>query len=296
MQDFLEPVALLQEKLSLWLRAVILHLPNLVVAILVLILFFSLAGFTQKIVSQLFKKIHWNGGLEILLTRVIRIAVILMGFIIFLNILSLDKAFFSLLAGVGVLGLALGFAFRDLAANFISGVFIAVNSPFKLGDTVDVGNATGKVVDIHMRDTVLLSSSGQRISVPNQEFLTTKIVNYSQNGSRRVEIKFGIGSGDKIDRAKELLLELITETQGVLTEPAPVVHYDEFGDSSIGMSCLFWVKYPGSDHLAIRDDIFLKIKLAADEKKFSMPNPITTLEFTDSTKKDLISLKSKSIP
>jgi small conductance mechanosensitive channel len=286
----LEPFILLQNKLILWTKLLILNLPNLLLAAVVITLFFLLASFAKSLMTKMFLRVHWPLSLELLLSQLVRVLIICLGFVIALNILKLDKAVFSVLAGVGVLGLALGFAFRDLASNFISGIFIAANSPFNIGDLIQVKDVTGKVITVRLRDTILENASGQRISVPNQEFMTNKIFNYNQKGHRRLVIEFGTGSGDDLEVIRRELLKIASEHNEVLQNPEPQVHFDTFGDSSIGISFTFWVNYPGTDHLKVRDDIFLKVKALVDTGRFTMPNPIHTLEWTPETWK-LLALK-----
>ena len=160
---------LLNEKLVNWGEMIIKLLPNIVIAAIVLVIGLYIAKFVKKITLKLVSKISSNVTLNNLFSSVVYFAFI--GIILFtvLSILNLDKAVTSILAGAGILGLALAFAFQDIAANFMSGIFISFRKPLKVGDIVQIKDYMGKVKMINLRDTVIETFQGKTVIIPNKE-------------------------------------------------------------------------------------------------------------------------------
>jgi len=112
-----------------------------------------------------------------------------------LSILKLNTAVTSILAGAGIIGLALAFAFQDIAANFISGIFISFRRPLRVGDIVKVKDYMGKVEEINLRDTILRTFQGQTVIIPNKEVFQNPIENFSRLGKRRIDLWIGVSYG-----------------------------------------------------------------------------------------------------
>ncbi len=275
-----EPIAQVTSKLESWLDAFIDMLPNMLVAILLFIAFLLLAKLIKKVVSKIFRKTSDNKAVESLLTTIIYYTVIGLGLFIILGILHLDRAVTSLLAGIGVLGLALGFAFQDIAANFIAGIILAFRKPFKIGDIVDLEDYMGKVSRTNLRATVILTFQGQEVYIPNKEVLSNPIVNYSALGERRIDLTVGVSYGDELEKVKELVLDTIKNLEGVIRQDDMIFTYSEFGDSSINFDIKFWIKYPGNvSFLDMRSNAIIGIKAAFDKSDITIPFPIRTLDF-----------------
>ncbi|MCJ7802657.1 MAG: mechanosensitive ion channel family protein, partial [Candidatus Marinimicrobia bacterium] len=147
-----EPIQTVVQKLEGWLDTFIGLIPNMAVTLLLLIIFFVLATFGSKLFRKLFSKASNNEALEHLFSTIIYGAIMSIGLFIMLGVLGLDKALNSLLAGIGVIGLALGFAFQDIAANFVSGIILAFRRPFKIGEIIEVKDIMGKVTRTGLRD------------------------------------------------------------------------------------------------------------------------------------------------
>jgi small conductance mechanosensitive channel len=272
------------EKLESWAEGAIKMIPNLFLSVLVFILFWLLSRWTYKIVRSLLKKTHVNINMEHLIANFCRILVLIIGFTVVLAILQLEKTVFSLLAGVGVVGLALGFAFQDLASNFISGLMLAIRSPIKINDVVEIKGLLGTVIDIRLRDTLLRNSSGQDIFIPNKEFTSSYFTNYSSNGKRRVEVAVGIDYENNPSDALVVIQKALAEVQGCLTDPSPMAYVKELGESSVNLVGQFWIKYPGENFALLQSEAIIKIKESLEKHKFNIPFPIRTLNFDPETK------------
>ena len=147
-------VTLITDKLETWLKDFIVLLPNLVVAIVVILAFYLIAKLIRNVAHRVLGKVSRNQAVNNLILTIVYTGVVVIGFFIALEIMKWDGAVTSLLAGVGIVGLALGFAFQDIAANFIAGVIIAVSEPFRVGDILESGDNFGTVKDINLRTTI----------------------------------------------------------------------------------------------------------------------------------------------
>ena len=180
------------DKLYGWLKAFIIMLPNIGVAVLVVVLFFIAGRVIRNISEKLFNRISRHKSINRLLASSAFIAVISVGFFIALSVLELDQAVVSLVAGIGIVGLALGFAFQDLAANFMSGIAIAISEPYKLNELIETNDYFGTVKGINLRTTDILTPQGQIVMIPNKEIFQKPLINYSVTNERRIDLPVGI--------------------------------------------------------------------------------------------------------
>lgn len=283
-----EGISKLYEKLEGWVEAIIKMLPNMILAALVVAIFWVFSKFVYKWMTQLLQKTNFNKNLEHLLANFCRIAVIALGFIMALAILQLQKTVFSLLAGVGVVGLALGFAFKDLAANFISGIMLAIRSPLDIGDVVEINGITGTVVNVRLRDTVLQNFDGQNIFIPNKEFTSNEFTNFSSFGRRRIRIDVGIGYENDPTAAMEIIVSSLKNTPEALSDPTPESYVTELAASSVNLCGYVWHKYPGSSHAKIKSDAIIEVKKRLEAAGFNLPFPIRTIDLSEGAKKALL--------
>ncbi|MCC5877666.1 MAG: mechanosensitive ion channel family protein [Candidatus Sumerlaeia bacterium] len=149
-----------------------------------------------------------------------------------------------LIAGLGVAGFVLGFAFQDTLSNFAAGLLILANNPFKVGDYVEVGGQGGTIKELNMMATTLTTPDNKRILIPNKSVWGSAIVNYSTMDTRRVEIKVGISYGSDINLAKQTIANVLSADERILSEPAPVIEVVGLGDSSVDFVVRPWVKTP----------------------------------------------------
>lgn len=267
-------------KLDSWLDLFISMLPNIVVSLLLLILFVVLAKVGTRVFKKVFSKASQNKSLEDLFSAIIYYSILGIGIFIILGILQLDKAVTSLLAGVGVVGLALGFAFQDITANFISGIILAFRNPFHIGDVVVIQDIMGVVQRGNLRVTVIQTFQGQEVYIPNKDVLQNPIYNYSIMGKRRIDLAVGISYGEDLEKVEALVRETIGNMEGVIDHDKLIFDYYEFGDSSINFNIRFWIEFPGQPgFLSLRNQAIIEIKKAFDQNDVTIPFPIRTLDF-----------------
>lgn len=271
---------LLQGKLTDWFEAIIRLLPNIVLAAIVLVIGLYIAKFIRRIANKLIDKVSRNVTLNNLFSSVIYFVVL--GIVIFtvLSILKLDKAVTSILAGAGILGLALAFAFQDIAANFMSGIFISFRKPLKVGDVVKLKDFMGKIKEINLRDTVMETFQGETVIIPNKEVFQNAIKNYSYINKRRLDLSVGVSYGDDLAKVQQITLAAVSDIAELSKEDQTTVYFVEFGDSSINLSVRMWINSAEqSDFVKVRSEAIMKIKTAYDANDIMIPFPIRTLDF-----------------
>jgi small conductance mechanosensitive channel len=224
--------------------------------------------------------------------------VLILGIMLSLSALELTKTVSSILAGLGIMGLALGFAFQDTAANFMSGVFITFNQPYKIGDVIQTKDGhEGKVIDVNLRVTKIRTYNGPIVHVPNRMLFQEYFINYTEEGKRRVQIECGVSYGEDLENVQKIALEAMQDLPSRLKSEDPSIFWTEFGDSSINFILNIWVKFSTSEinFIPARNEAILSLKKAFDKEGITIPFPIRTVDFGIkggiSMKEELQSLK-----
>jgi small conductance mechanosensitive channel len=191
------------------------------------------------------------------------------GFFVALSALEVNIA--PVLAIVGAAGFVIAFALQNSLSNFASGILMLVYRPFDIGDLVNVGGVLGKVESMNLLSTQLRTPDNQRVVVPNNNVWGDVITNVTGITERRVDLVFGIGYDDDIDKARAILEDIISKHELVLEDPAPVVKLHELGDSSVNFVCRPWVK--PADYWAVYWDVTQEVKRRFDAEGVSIPFP-----------------------
>ncbi len=186
-----------------------------------------------------------------------------------LNTLGINTT--SFIAIFGAAGLAIGLALQGSLANVGAAVLIIIFRPFKVGDFVEAGGATGTVEDVNLFSTIIAPLDNRTIIVPNAAIVGGNIINYSMKPERRVDHVFGIGYDDDLKLAKNTLMEIMMSDERVLKDPAPFVAVSELGDNSVNFTTRAWVA--NADYWDVYFEMIEKVKLTFDEKGISFPYP-----------------------
>lgn len=271
---------LLTEELESYLTILVKALPNFVLALIVFLLFWIGARFVQSLSERLLKRLTPHKSIRHLGSSVVYLSLVILGTFVALSILQLDKAVTSLLAGAGVIGLALGFAFQDIASNFVSGVLIAFRHPYEVGDIIEAKGFMGTVTAIQLRTTTIKTFQGLEVLIPNKYLFTEPITNYTNEPERRVDVAVGVSYGDDLEKVERLLTEKLEELPNRIEGRPIEVFYNEFGASSINLEVRVWVVYRSHvSYLETRSQAVKRIKLVFDENDITIPFPIRTLDF-----------------
>lgn len=269
-------------KVTGWIEGLVQSLPEIVSAILLIVLFSYLARVVRNVVRRLMGRVTDHGPVKSLLGNGAYVALWALGLFLALGVLQLDQAVTSLLAGVGILGLALGFAFQDIAQNFMAGILMALRRPFTDGDLVETSGHFGIVEDVDLRGTLIRTPQGQLVQIPNGEVYGGAIVNYTESGSRRLDLQCGVSYGDDLEKARSVALAAMEELEGRDPERDPELFYEEFGGSSINFVLRVWLDgAQQSTFVRARSDAVIRLKKAFDEHDVGIPFPIVTLDFSN---------------
>jgi len=275
-----EAEKLIEEKLGGWFDVVISHIPNFIVAVIIAIIFSFIARFAGKGMKKVLRRSLDSTQIADLMASIFKVIVLSVGVFIALDFMGLKSTVTSLLAGAGIVGLAIGFAFQDMTENLIAGIAMGIRKPFKAGDVIETDNVFGSVHSINLRNTLIESFYGQLILVPNKILFRNVLRNYSTLGVRRIEVPVGISYADDIEKASEVIVDKINQFDFVIRKNETAVYAEGFGDSSINLLVWFWIKYPGEpDFMTVRHKGVVAVKQALDAADISIPFPIRTLDF-----------------
>lgn len=271
---------LITSKLALWGKTFILLLPNILIAAVLLALGFYIGKFIRRLAQKLIAKISHNATLIGLFSTTIYIAFLLIVIFMVLTILNLDKAVTTLLAGAGIIGLALAFAFQDIAANFMSGILISFRKPIKVGDIVEISGFMGKVAEVNLRDTVINTFTGPIVIIPNKDVFQNPITNYSRLNKRRFDLQIGVSYGDDLEKVKQVTLNAVKDIEDISKTQETTLFFTSFGDSSINFAVRMWIDSAELKlYKKVGSEAIMKIKKAYEENDIMIPYPIRTLDF-----------------
>lgn len=177
----------------------------------------------------------------------------------------------SALAILGAAGLAVGLALKDSLSSFAAGVMLIIFRPFKLGDFIEAGGTSGVVEEIRIFHTVLKTGDNREVTMPNAQIYSGTIINYSARETRRIDLVIGIGYGDDIKKARDIITDVLAANDKILKDPAATVMLLELGSSSVDFAVRPWVK--SGDYWTTRADVLEAIKSAFDREGVSIPYP-----------------------
>lgn len=280
--SFNKALDLLVDKLITWFEQGVLLLPNIIIAILLVTIGMIVANFVAGFVEKPLIKYLKNKALASFLVTLSKITIVFCGILLAISVLHLDKAITSLLAGVGILGVTLGFAFQDITANFLSGIAMAINTkyPFAVGDIIQTKEITGNVEYINLRSTTIRTFQGQMVIVPNRQIYENPITNFSFLGMRRVDLEVGISYAENLEKVKELVLDTVKNLDDIVQSQPIDLYYEEFGDSSINFVVRFWVNFTKqTEYKEAKSNAIIEIKKIFDANGITIPFPIRTLDF-----------------
>lgn len=272
------------ERLSNMGRGALRALPNLVGALMVLVLFLIAARMARGVIERFGRRLHKHQNAGIILGRLSQWALILVGLLVAVTIVVPSFKLGTLIETLGLASVAIGFAFRDVLQNFMAGILILWTEPFRVDDQIAYKEFEGTVEEIQTRATFIRTYDGRRVVLPNSELFVNAVVVNTAFAERRVEYDVGIGISDDIDRAREIILASLSELDGVLAEPAPDVLVFELADFSVKLRVRWWIHPPRrADLLDARDHVLTRIKARLLENGIDLPFPTTQILFHDQT-------------
>jgi len=259
-------------------------LPNLALALIVFGIFFYIASVIKKLVKKLTRNRREARNLGMVLGRLAQGTTILIGLFIALSIMIPTFKASDLVQLLGISGVAIGFAFRDILQNFLAGILILLTEPFQINDQIVFKNFEGTVENIQTRATTIRTYDGRRIVIPNSELFINSVTVNTAFDNRRLQFDVGIGYGDDIDRAKQLIMEAMQSVNEVMKDPAPDVLLMDLAGSSVNIRARWWINPPRrADDLTSRDRVLSAIKKKLTENGIDLPFPTQQILFHDQT-------------
>ncbi len=259
------------------------ELPVIAVGIIVFFIFLGIAYIVRKIIVAATGKAGVDLMLSSLLARIGYFIVVVIGFFVAIAVIFPTVTPGSLIAGLGIGSVALGFAFKDVLQNLFAGFLILLYRPFHLGDQLRVKDFEGTVEDISVRATKIKTYDGERVVLPNSELYMNAVLVRTAFPYRRVKFTVGIGYGDSIEEARTTIMNVLKTTEGVLSDPEFDVNVVELADNAVNMRAFFWVKSNQKDVRKTSDRVATGIKNALDSKGIDMPFPHMVLLTQDNS-------------
>ncbi|MFC1838497.1 mechanosensitive ion channel family protein [Thermodesulfobacteriota bacterium] len=247
---------------------------------LIALFILALAVFSSKIIAvylrRFFKEKIPNENADIII-KIITYAVFILAITIVLPMLGVKLS--GLLVAGGIVGLAVGFASQSIVGNLISGIFLMIERPVKIGNSVNIDGDAGIVEEIRIMSTTLRTFEGLYLRIPNQKIFTANITNFVANAARRIEYTVGIRYEDDADKAIGIIKDLINRHTFILINPESQVFVDNLGDNAVNIMVRMWA--PTSEWLSIKTEMLLKIKKALEEQGIEIAFPQRVLWFAN---------------
>lgn len=246
------------------------HLPLLAVAALIVLLFGFLARWAGRR-DRLYERATPNPFAQNVLRQTVRGGLTLLGILLALQLLEVTALIGAVLGAAGIFGLAVAFAFRAIAENYLAGVFLSLRQPFAPNDHVVMEGQEGKVVRLSARDTVLMTLEGNHLRVPNARVFGAVILNYTRNPLRRFDFPVSVGDAVDLARAQAEGVSALSDMEGVMEEPEPTVRVTELGDGVVLLRFFGWVDQRRHDFAKVRSEAIRLVKARLDRAGIEMP-------------------------
>lgn len=255
-------------------------LPLLVLALVVVWAAWRLGGWLSRR-STLERVAQRNPFLRDLVKTGTRWAITVGGLLIALEILNATALVGAVLGTAGVLGVALGFAFKETLENYLAGILMSVRQPFAPRDHVVINGNEGVVIALTSRATILMTLDGNHLRVPNALVFRSVMLNYSRNPTRRFEFDVGVGVNEDLLAAQQLGTVQLGKVDGVIPSPPPRAYISSLGDSNVQVRFHGWVDQRTHDFLLVKSEAIRTVKLALEKAGMDMPEPIYRVQLTE---------------
>jgi small conductance mechanosensitive channel len=238
------------------------------------------------LVAKILSNTKLQASMRSLLSKLASIIVVLLGLFLVLGILNLSKALNTILAGAGVVGLAVGLALQGALANTYSGIVLSFIKHIKFGDWVESNGFEGEVVDLDLRSVTLKQPDNNLVYIPNKMVVENPIKNYSTTAQSRVILQCGVGYSSDLEAVRKLVKKTILENFDAVENKEDIIFlYQEFGDSSINFETRFWINSTSALEVAkAKTEAMIAIKKVFDKNNINIPFPIRTLNFPENLK------------
>ena len=259
-------------------------IPGLIGALIILMLTRYAAQLAVKAAERIGGKITGSKSLQSLLRKSANITAWILGIMLACLIAFPGFSLGDIIATLGLGSVAVGFAFQDIFKNFLSGILILIQRPFRIDDQIVIGDYEGTVEQIDIRVTRIRTYAGERVLVPNSDVFTSAVRVRTAYSKRRTDLAVGVDYNTSLPEAKQILQTTIEQVEGVLNKPLPEIDLVGFGDSSIDLVVRYWTKPRQAEVRVVQTSAIIAIKKALDAASISIPYPIRTLYYYNQDK------------
>lgn len=265
------------------LNGLIAMLPRLLLAVIIVGLFFAVGKLVRSLVRRNAMRRGERKTLELALGRLAQVGIIALGVLIAVTAAFPSFTPANLVSTLGIGGVAIGFAFKDIFQNFLAGILILITRPFQVGDQIRFNDYEGTVEDIQTRATFIKTYDGRRAIIPNGELYTNSVLVNTAFPQRRWQYDIGIGYGDDIEQARGVILTALQQAEDVSPDPGADVIVVELGDFTVNLRARWWTKSMMTDGLNAQDRVLTRVKHALSEAGIDLPFPTQQILFHDQT-------------
>jgi len=269
--------------------------PNFLLAILVIALGMLLTQYIGRLTRRTLSTKVSDPLMTNFITKTVKVIAVILVLVFGLRVAGLEGVVNGLLTAAGASAIVIGFAFKDIGENFISGVILSFNRPFDVNDTVSIGDIFGKVKTMEFRYTKLKTFDGRDVYIPNSDVIKKPVFNYTEDGFFRLDFLVGIAYEDNFDEAEKLIVKTVRNCKGVIEdeEHEIFVTMDELAASTVNLKVLFWVETTEyrKEALKIQSDVMAAVKTGIEESGFSMPADIKEIKLYGSQKAIPVSIE-----
>ncbi|MEX0997298.1 MAG: mechanosensitive ion channel family protein [Flavobacteriaceae bacterium] len=268
------------EKLSGWGESIILKTPNFILAILIFVAFWYAGKYTSHFIKKILLKKVGQESIKAVVARTSFIVIVVIGFFTALAILDLDKVLTSVLAGAGVVGLAIGLALQGTLHNTFSGFILSFLPNIQIGDWIVTNDHEGEVVDINLRSVIIIEADNNAVVIPNSKIVDSPFKNFTGSSRSRIFLECGVGYESDLELVKKVTEDAISGIFPQKRNEEIEFFYTGFGDSSINYLVRYWTNVRNrKDILKAQSEGILAIKKAYNMNNINIPFPIRTLDF-----------------
>ncbi|WP_197527672.1 mechanosensitive ion channel family protein [Posidoniimonas polymericola] len=253
-------------------RSFIQATPTFLVAALLLLLTWWAAGIAARIGKHVAQSRVENVLLRGMVGRFAAVPVLLLGAYMALHVAGLTRLAATVLGGTGLLGIVVGFAFRDIAENYLASILISMRRPFEIGDLVTIGDHKGFVQTVTSRGTQIMTLEGNHVQIPNSLVYKSVIENQTANPNVRLSFTVGIDYSDSAAAAQQAVLQTLRDHDAVLADPEPLVLVDALAASTVNLAIYFWVDASHYSHIKVRSAVMRLVKRRLQQGGFTLPD------------------------
>lgn len=277
----MDTIEILKQQLLDLAKATVEHTPNIIAAAVLLTITWLAAKLARRVATKLMPGSGEQRSLTIAIRKILTIVVWIGGIAMTAVVLFPSVKPSSLIAGLGLGSVAIGFAFKDIFENFFAGMLILFRQPFRIGDHIEVDDINGRIEKITIRDTVVRQTDGQPVIIPNSLLFKNPVTVRTDMDRRRTQVICGVGYGEDVGKTRDVITRAVEGADSVLRDQPIQVFAHEFGASSVDFDIRWWTGSEPGDIRRSRDEVISRIKMALDDAGIEIPFPYRTLTFSE---------------